>query len=171
MSVIRRTLVVIVGLLCAATLAFIVLPLAIILDPQIHSANPSWLAFGFLAAILQANDPERLAASVLFVWTAMMTVCLLPLVIAALVGEVARIRNWIWYAAGTGIIAAGMPFAIRLGLGSPVLHRQADATTQATEHRLLLLFFVTGVLSGTFYWLIAGRRAGDADASSQRSAP
>ena len=124
-----------VALLCAATLAFILLPVAILLDPGLHGADPSWLAFGALAVFLQADDPERLAASVLFIWTALMTVCFLPLVIAALTGEVARVRSWLWYAAGTGILAAAMPLVIRAGLGTAPLRHQADATVQTAERR------------------------------------
>jgi hypothetical protein len=170
LSFIRRAVTIAVGLLCAATLAFILLPVAVILDPTLHDANPSWLAFGFLAMILQADDPERVMASVMFIWTAMVTVCVLPLAIAALAGEAARVRAWLWYAAGTGILAAGMPLAIRAGLGSAPLRQQADAATQAAETRLLLLFFLTGVLSGSLYWLMAGRRAG-AGGRDDRGAP
>jgi hypothetical protein len=171
MGFLRRALIVAVGILCAATLAFIVLPVAIIVDPQIIGSNPAWVAADIVAGILQANDPERLTASVHFVWTAMMTVCALPLVIAGLTGEIARARSWLWYAAGTGLVSAGLPLAIRLGLGSPALRRQADAATQSIEHRLLLLFFLTGVISGTLYWLIAGRTAGSTGDTQPWSQP
>ena len=155
----RRAVTVCVGLVCAGTLAFIVLPLAIILDPQIHSPNPGFLIFGFLALVFQASDPERLAASVTFVWTALLTVCLLPLAFSAIIGELARFRAWLWYACATGLVAAGLPLMLRLSLSI----REAVARcveTSAIEHRLLLLFFLTGVLSGSLYWLIAGRHTG-----------
>ena len=158
MTAVRRAVIVAVALLCAATLSFIILPLAIIFDPQVHSGNPAWLAFGFLAEVLQSGDPERLAASIQFVWIAMLTVCLLPLVITGIAGELTGIRLWLWYAVAPGLIAAGLPPAIRLVLSSAA--RQVDAATQSAEHRLLLLFFLTGVASGTLYWLIAGRSAG-----------
>ena len=166
----RRAVAVLVGLLCAGTLAFIVLPLAIILDPQIHSPNPGFLIFGFLALIFQANDPERLAASVMFVWTAMLTVCLLPLAFSAIIGELVRLRAWLWYACATGFVAAGLPLMLRvsLSLGS-AMNRSVETT--AIEHRLLLLFFLTGVLSGSLYWLIAGRSTGGTPANGSLRPP
>ena len=154
----RRAVTVCVGLVCAGTLAFIVLPLAIILDPQIHSPNPGFLIFCFLALIFQAQDPERLAASVSFVWTALLSVCLLPLVFSAIIGELARLRAWVWYASATGLVAAGLPLMLRLSLGLRDQMARPLETT-AIEHRLLLLFFLTGVFSGSLYWLIAGRHA------------
>jgi hypothetical protein len=171
MGFLRRVLIVGVGLLCAATLAFILLPVAIIVDPQIGGGKPDWLVAGIVAGILQMGDPERLTASFLFVWTAMMTVCALPLVITGLTGEVARVRSWLWYAAGTGLVSAALPPAIRMGLGSSALRRETDAATQVLEHRLLLLVFLTGVVSGTLYWLIAGRTAGDRGDIRSRSVP
>lgn len=171
MDFLRRAVTIGAALLCAAALAFILLPVAVILDPVLRSADPAWLAFGFLAAILQAQDPERLADSVSFVWTAMTTVCVLPLTIAALTGEAARVRAWLWYAGATGLLAAGMPLAIRASLGRPPFRPEADAVTQAAETRLLLLFFLTGVLSGSVYWLIAGRGAGRSDPVPSRETP
>jgi hypothetical protein len=170
-GVLRRTLTVAVALLCAATLAFIALPIAVILDPVLRGIDPGWFAYGLLAVILLGGDPDRLATSVLFVWTAMITVCFLPLVVTALAGEAARLRSWLWYAVATGLVAAGLPLAIRAGLGTAPLRQGPDVATAAAESRLLLLFFLTGVVSGSLYWLMAGRHAGEAAALRSRSAP
>jgi hypothetical protein len=85
----------------------------------------------------------------------------MPLVVAALVGELARVRSWLWYACCSGLVAAAVPFALRLGLDTNRAVTQAGANVASqTEGRFLLLFFLTGVIAGTVYWLIAGRSAG-----------
>jgi hypothetical protein len=42
-----------------------------------------------------------------FVWLAVMTVCVVPVVAVAAIGEVARVRALSWYAGATGLAACG----------------------------------------------------------------
>jgi hypothetical protein len=170
MSIIGRALVVFSALLCGSVSAFVFLPIAVFLDPVAHEFDIPTFIVGLLAAIVHAGDPERLGAYFAFAWTALMIVCALPLTICALVGEIARVRSWLWYAAGTGSVAAAMPLLLRAGAGLRTqATRSIDTATQRAEYRFLLLFFLTGVLSGTVYWLIAGRRASKPANSSEAS--
>ena len=77
----------------------------------------------------------------------------MPLVVVALVGEVARVGAGLWYLIGTGSLAAAMPFILRASL------RTGALAPNGTEQRFLLLFFLTGALGGSLYWLVAGRGA------------
>jgi len=91
-----------------------------------------------------------------------LAICVAPAALAALIGELARLRQWIWYACCSGLIAAAMPFDLH-----PWAEAERDAGTQEPESimlklRFMLLFFIVGVIAGTIYWLIAGRNAGEA---------
>ncbi|MGH6801561.1 MAG: hypothetical protein ACRECZ_09140, partial [Methylocella sp.] len=96
-----------------------------------------------------------LAALTGFVWMAVVTVCAVPVVAAASIGEVARTRALSWYAGATGLAAASAPWLIRAALHLP---RAADYNF--VELRFALVFFLAGLVSGSVYWLLAGRDAG-----------
>ncbi|MGH1419623.1 MAG: hypothetical protein ACRBCJ_12260 [Hyphomicrobiaceae bacterium] len=72
--------------------------------------------------------------------------------LVALVGEWAHIRNWLYYAGAGMIIAA-------LGL---LLQYASEVGGQPTiiNGYAILTFLTTGFLAGFAYWLFAGRRAG-----------
>ena len=76
-------------------------------------------------------------------------VLLLP-VLVAIGGEVARIRNAIYYVAAGGLAFALVPLMARLGGPGPL------ADTAA----IWPIFATAGFAGGFVYWLLAGRRAG-----------
>ncbi|MGA7385595.1 MAG: hypothetical protein WBW81_13155, partial [Methylocella sp.] len=96
-----------------------------------------------------------LAALTRFVWVAVGTVCAVPVVAVAAIGELARVRTLSWYAGASGAVAASAPWLIRA-----TLHLPSAAGYNFVELRFALVFFLAGLLSGSVYWLLAGRDAG-----------
>jgi len=96
-----------------------------------------------------------LAALARFVWMAVLTVCVVPVVAVASLGEIARVRALPWYAGATGVVAASAPWLIRA-----ILHLPRAAGYNFAELRFAIVFFVAGLISGSVYWLLAGRDAG-----------
>jgi hypothetical protein len=76
-------------------------------------------------------------------------VILLPPVIVAAVGEVGRTGSYVWYGGGAGVLTAAIAW-----LGHP---RGTAGPDDGTA--VLLLLFLTGVVSGLVYWAVAGRGA------------
>ena len=151
-----RLILTTVGLACASAAALLFLPFAVLVDPLVQStASPAptdhW--FGILERLFWDDDPqEALATFVQLIWTIGMLVCVVPVTIAALIGGLTRTRSFVFFAGLTGILAAAMPWILRAS-------RFADRGGQisAAEGHLTLILFLTGVVAGTIYWVIAGR--------------
>lgn len=151
-----RLILTTVGLACASAAALLFLPFAVLVDPLVQStASPAptdhW--FGILERLFWDDDPqEALATFVQLIWTIGMLVCVVPVTIAALVGGLTRTRSFVFFAGLTGTLAAAMPWILRAS-------RFADRGGQisAAEGHLTLILFLTGVVAGTIYWVIAGR--------------
>ena len=151
-----RLILTTVGLACASAAALLFLPFAVLVDPLVQStANPApadhW--FDILERLFWDDDPqEALATFVQLIWTIGMLVCVVPVTIAALIGGLTRTRSFVFFAGLTGILAAAMPWILRAS-------RFADRGGQisAAEGHLTLILFLTGVVAGTIYWVIAGR--------------
>jgi hypothetical protein len=90
-----------------------------------------------------------------FVWMAVVTVCAFPVIVVGLIGEIARVRALLWYASATGFVAGSSPWLIRAAL-----HLPRAAGYNFEELRFALVFFLGGLISGSVYWLLAGRDAG-----------
>lgn len=75
---------------------------------------------------------------------------ILPALVVILVGEVARIRSWLYYMIGGGLALASIPLLAR-----------ADNLDQihAVPAIVWQVFATAGFAGGLIYWLIAGRRA------------
>lgn len=106
-------------------------------DAVIYEEVPGY-ALGWLAAGL---------------WWASLAVLIVPVVVVGLAGELMRVGSYIWYAGGTGLITALVPWIARAGLSG-------SASMGAGEGRIAGLLFLTGAVAGTIYWLVAGRSAG-----------
>lgn len=169
--------------LLAATFAYAVatgcgavfLAVAAFSDPATRSAGFDAAIAGIFAIIDAAfwgERPEAAATALANVLQAILVaVVIAPLAVAALVGEVARVRAWVWYAGASAFVAAASPWIARAakGLnGQEGLERVRSVS--ALEGRIALLFFLTGTVTGTVYWLIAGRNAG-LDRGGPRTAP
>ncbi|HTV31922.1 MAG TPA: hypothetical protein VME69_02295 [Methylocella sp.] len=158
MNFLRR----LIGVIFALTIAFgaglIFLPLAVVADPVTRAA-----AFVFIQMALSDLNPdiapgeESGGLDLLgdLAWAVVVTVSAMPVTVVGLIGELARVRTFYWYAGGTAVVAAASPWLIRLGLNLPRAGQYNSA-----ELRFALVFFFGGLLSGSVYWLLAGRRAG-----------
>jgi hypothetical protein len=155
---IARTILIIVALAVAVAAGLVFLPIAALVDPVTRAAAAAFSACGIFALLVASFSwigPERAGGAFLFaLWTIAVTICVAPVLVVALVGEVAGIASGLWYVGATGLLAAGLPWIVRarhLGQAG------ADAAAAEVEGRLALVFFLTGALSGFIYWLIAGR--------------
>jgi hypothetical protein len=143
-----------IGVAIGAGLVFLLV--AALVDPVTRSSGFTLVQFA-TAAVVDADGTESLGYSGLtelsgFIWMAVMTVCVAPLVSVALLGEVAKVRAFSWYSGATGAAAASAPWLIRATLRLP---RAAEFSS--VELRFALIFFLTGLISGAIYWFLAGR--------------
>ena len=76
---------------------------------------------------------------------------ILPALLLAIVGEIARVRSALYYVAAGGISLALLPLVTRLGMDHGSI---ADVPTQAWT-----VLATAGFAGGLVYWLIAGRTA------------
>jgi hypothetical protein len=155
----RRAIGVIFAMAVAIAAGLVLLPVAALIDPVTRAAGFALIQFA-VWALADADFTDGLyggglAALIHLVWKAVMTVCAVPVVAVASIGEVARVRALSWYAAATGAAAASAPWLVRAALHLP---RATDYNF--VELRFALVFFVAGVISGSVYWLLAGRDAG-----------
>ncbi|MGH6843324.1 MAG: hypothetical protein ACRECU_01090, partial [Methylocella sp.] len=149
----RRAIGVIFAMAVAIGTGLVFLPVAAIIDPVTRAAGFALIQFAVWvladANIADGLNCAGLAALIHFVWKVVVTVCAVPVVAVALIGEVAKVRALSWYAGATGLAAASAPWVIRAGLHLP---RAADYNI--AELRFALVFFVAGLISGSVYWLL-----------------
>jgi hypothetical protein len=157
---IARTIVVIVALAVAVAAGLVFLPIAALVDPVTRAAGAAFSASGIFALLVAsfswAGPDQAAGAFVLALWTIAVMICVAPVILVALIGEIAGIGSGLWYVGATGLIAAGLPWIVR---AHHLEQARADAAAGEVEGRLALIFFLTGACSGLIYWLIAGRRA------------
>jgi hypothetical protein len=151
-----RLILTVVGLACASAAALMFLPFAVLVDPLVQSTAshlPADHWFEILESLFDDGDPQEAVMTIVqLIWTIGMLVCVLPVTIAALIGGVARSRSFLFYAGLTGFLAAAMPWILRASRFA----ERGGQMSSAEEH-LTLILFLTGVVAGTIYWLIAGR--------------
>lgn len=75
---------------------------------------------------------------------------IIPALAVIIIGEVGRIRSWLYYLIGGGLALACAPFLSQLGAG------EAMAMPASTVWQVLA---TAGFAGGTVYWLVAGRNA------------
>lgn len=75
---------------------------------------------------------------------------IVPALLVVVIGEVARIRSWLYYVVGGGLALGTLPLIARMG--------GADAATPAPA-ALWQVLATAGFAGGFVYWLVAGRRA------------
>ena len=171
MGHIGRLFVIFAGLACGVAGGVIALPVLAILDPVTREAGLVMFTTGIGALIDSDIEPEDAAASLLLLLHGVtLAICVAPLGVAALLGELARLRSWFWYACCSGGLAAAMPFLLRLWTGLDRRMTTSEPTTATAESRFLLLFFFVGLITGSIYWLIAGRSAGTASSEPEGKA-
>jgi hypothetical protein len=75
---------------------------------------------------------------------------ILPALLLVIIGEVGRIRSWLYYMLGGGAALASAPFLARLG------QNEAMVMPASTVWQVLA---TAGFAGGLVYWLVAGRNA------------
>ena len=163
MDAISRFLVIFAGLLCAAAVAAASIPVLAFFDPLVREAM-IWVVMGKLLTVFEATPGPPNAEGLLMelMRASTLAICIAPVALAALIGELGRLRRWIWYACCSGLIAAAMPFDLHPWAEAEQNAGAQEPDVMMLELRFMLLFFIVGVIAGTIYWLIAGRNAGEA---------
>ena len=134
----RLILIPIALLLSAVTAAAVLLTLG--LEKITHSMHATEQGFETIEAY------GKLA---LQGWDLLISLTLIPALAVVVIGEVARIRSWLYYMIGGGITLAIVPLIARMG-------RTAEGLPPETLWHVLA---TAGFAGGLVYWLIAGRRA------------
>src|SRR5438105_15273394 len=102
----RRAIGVIFATAVAIGAGLVFLPVAALADPVTRAAGFALIQFAVWALadaeIADGLDCGGLPALTRFVWLAVTTVCVVPVVAVAAIGEVARVRALSWYAGATG---------------------------------------------------------------------
>lgn len=75
---------------------------------------------------------------------------LLPALLVVIVGEVARVRSWVYYVLGGGAAMTAIPLLARMDVAS---------LSSGTSGGVWQVFATAGFAGGFLYWLIAGRSA------------
>ena len=133
------------GFIVAASAGALFLPLAALFDPIVREVGFDTAASGLFAALDDEGDPTAGFAALGFVfWSILIAVCALPLAVAALIGEIAGARKWVWYVGVSGFLAAASPWIARATRGLAQAHRASPL-----ELRIAALFFLTGAASLT----------------------
>ena len=98
--------------------------------------------------VLQQGAP--VFGIVLFAKTVTPALTVLPALVAVVIGEVLRLRSWMYYVPAGGAALAVVPL-----LAAPP---GADLTAIAASH-YMTIFAAAGFAGGFIYWLLAGARS------------
>jgi len=150
-----RGLIISRALFCAAAAAVISMPVIGLLDPQIRNALVTLLLGSLIEAL---GDPHSPAQANAFLKQAFLnapfSICVVPVIVVGLTGELIKARSWTWYACCSGVLAAETPLDPGVWRGAA---DAADATSAISELRFMPLYLLVGLVAGTIYWLMAGR--------------
>ena len=83
-------------------------------------------------------------------WDLLVGLTLIPALAVVIIGEVARIRSWLYYMIGGGITLAIIPLISRMG---------RTGAENLPPDTLWHVLATAGFIGGLVYWLVAGRRA------------
>lgn len=152
-SAARILLIIPIGLLIAFGAGGFFLMMATVVSPAL--ASMVFGAFNAFAEVVfglafEGEDPTALAAAASWQgFKLAASILLLPVLITALTCELFRISGGLVQMVLTGLLAALLPAAI-MGL---------KRLPTGTETQVFAAFFLTGVVTGAVYWMIAGRGA------------
>ena len=133
----------------------ILIPIAFILAAVVSVAIVMTLGLEHVTRAMQGTEPgfdeAGAIVSMLFEGVVLASgLTVLPALATVIVGEVARIRSWLYYVVGGGLSLALIPFLAELGTGA------AFQMPQAVVWQVLA---TAGFCGGLVYWLLAGRNA------------
>ena len=150
----RLFLLVPFALLFAVPAGMLALAAVSVADPVVaaFSGDVVWTGMGaLLDRLAEVDDPEPLVVHALAGASRAAAMLLIaPPLFVGLVGEIAGLRSLAWYAAGTGAVAAAIPW----------ITRSAERLPSAEEAHITLALFLAGAAAGFTYWVVAGRSAG-----------
>ena len=96
MDVISRFLVIFAGVICAAGVAAVSIPFLAFLDPLVREAILARLTGTLLTALGAAPVSPKAAALLMHLMhLSTLAICFAPVVLAAIIGELARLRSWL----------------------------------------------------------------------------
>jgi hypothetical protein len=87
---------------------------------------------------------------VLFAGTVTPALTSLPALVAAVAGEVLKVRSWMYYVLAGGVSLAAIPLLVGA--------RNSDVEAVASSQYMAILV-TAGFAGGFVYWLLAGRNA------------
>jgi hypothetical protein len=96
------------------------------------------------------RDGAPIFGMVLFAGTVGPALTALPALIAAVAGEVLRVRSWMYYVLAGGLSLAAIPI-----LAAP----EATELPAVLASHAITIFATAGFAGGFLYWLLAGARA------------
>ncbi|MGV2979557.1 hypothetical protein ACERNI_05030 [Camelimonas sp. ID_303_24] len=169
MGVIGRAFLILFALCCAFSVGALTLGFAALAEPafgrMISLAARSLIDYAFNSAF--AYDDPRAAFDLLMrMWTVLAIVLAGPPTLVGLIGEIARMRSFIWYSGATGLLTAVLPWVARTGYSADPLSGNWG------EGRVTLALFLCGAMAGLAYWLVAGRSAaGEPDRGGREMLP
>jgi hypothetical protein len=160
---IRRLILVPTGLILAIAASFIFLVVAGLAEPAGRKVleGIGWLFLIAIHSDAMRGDPpgSYIVLATRIVWWATLAVVVAPILITALIGEVARLNSFIFYVCAPAILMACLPWLARNARtagGSSIRDAAAHSLgVQVNEARLALLLFLSGALSGFIYWAVA----------------
>lgn len=149
----RRFVLVLVGLAFAVTAGFLFLLIGGLAVPETRELAADLTLFSLFvtaADVARSGAPDQaMGAVAVGLWLLTTAVLVAPPLVAAVIGELAGWRSFVWYGASAGVFAVALAF-----LGHPL-----GARFDPAESRVMVLLFLTGAVSGLVYWVIAGRSA------------
>ena len=104
-------------------------------------------------AISNIDDADLMFDAYDFFWTGTLVVSgatLIPALLVVIVGEVGRIRSWLYYMIGGGVALVIIPLLARIDVSQ--MHQLALPS-------IWQVFATAGFAGGLAYWLLAGRKA------------
>ncbi len=142
----RRIIVIVFAVIVAAMAAGVVLAIGIVV--------PDWAA-------MDSDTVERVSFFVVsfFATSFLGAVAVAPALLLVVLGEVLRIRSFIYYAVAGALVGLASYF------GSNISARLENTTDIPPVEHALPLAAVAGIIGGVVYWLVAGRTAGAGRAS------
>lgn len=149
----RLLLIIPLGLLIAFGAGSFFLMLATVVSPALAQ-----MVFGALNAFadtvfglaFNGEDPSELAVAASWQgFKLAAAILVIPVVVMAIIAELFRIGSGLVQMVLCGVLASVLPAAF-IGL---------NRLPSGTETQVLAAFFLTGVVTGAVYWLIAGRGA------------
>lgn len=104
-------------------------------------------------AVQNIDDADLMFDAYDFFWTGTLVMSgatLIPAVLLVIVGEVGRIRSWLYYMIGGGVALLVIPLMARVDVAQ---------IQQLALPSLWQVFATAGFAGGLAYWLLAGRNA------------